>query len=241
MENASKALIMAGSILISIIVIGLVVVSYNQIVSVQQTKNNADITSKMTKYAKMFEQYNTSIYGSELLSLGNLQEYYNNSQKDVQGYDEIKINVKIKNTIKENGKTYLSQGQHSLEEVKDGLDSLKAKIGEYEDDRNGYEYRKNGKTIKKSVKYYAQLSNRQIAILFGVPFTSDELDYDIGEKLADKDKTTNPDTVKLLKDIEIYKNLKTSYTGFKNKVFMCENTTYNEYNGRINFMNFTEN
>ena len=100
---------------------------------------------------------------------------------------------------------------------------------------------KNGKTIKKSVKYYAQLSNRQIAILFGVPFTSDELDYDIGEKLADKDKTTNPDTVKLLKDIEIYKNLKTSYTGFKNKVFMCENTTYNEYNGRINFMNFTEN
>lgn len=235
MENASKALIMAGSILISIMVIGLVVVSYNQIVSVQQTKNNADITSKMTEYAKMFEQYNTSIYGSELLSLGNLQADYNYRQANLQGYSLVTITVKVKNQIKENGTTYLSQGEQSLASIRNGLDNLEEKIAYYENDNNGYLNKKE--KVKRSVKYYAQLSNRQIAILFDIEFRSSELDYEIGDSLANS--TENPNTAKLLKDIETYKNLKTEYTEFKNKRFICSNTQYDNI-GRIKSMYYTE-
>lgn len=238
MENASKALIMAGSILISIMIIGLVVFSYNQIVSVQRIKDNADSVSKLTEYSKMFEQYNTSIYGSELLSLANLQEYYKVSQKDVEGYDEIKIVVKIKNQIKDddNKKLYLKSGECDLTDVRIALTDLEDDIANYEDaNKKGYKNEIEKKKGARSVKYYAQLSNRQIAVLFEVPFTSGEEDSAIVDKL-----TTFPKTADLMKDIDKYKNLKTMYTGFKNTVFTCEKTGYNKYNGRINEMYFKE-
>ena len=57
MENASKALIMAGSILISIMVISLLVLVYNQLKSLEQTRENADATDKMAEYMRKCRRY----------------------------------------------------------------------------------------------------------------------------------------------------------------------------------------
>ena len=57
MENASKALIIAGSVLISIMVISLLVFGYNQLSDLEQTRANSDDNVKMAEYMRRFEQF----------------------------------------------------------------------------------------------------------------------------------------------------------------------------------------
>ena len=93
MENASKALIMAGSILIALLIIGLLVIGYNQISGLEQTKTDNDVNKKMIEYMRQFEQFNRTLYGSELLSLANLQSDYNSSEaREDVGYDRDRNN-----------------------------------------------------------------------------------------------------------------------------------------------------
>lgn len=103
MENASKALIMAGSILIAIMVIGLLVYGYNQMSDLEQTKEDAKITDTLAEYMRRFEQYNRGqgdepLYGSEILSLANLQEDYNLLEA-TDGYSPVSIKIEIKKEI----------------------------------------------------------------------------------------------------------------------------------------------
>ena len=103
MENASKALIMAGSILIAIMVIGLLIYGYNQISDLEQTRADAEVTDTLAEYMRRFEQYNRGqgdepLYGSEILSLANLQEDYNLLQA-TDGYSPVTIKIEIKKEI----------------------------------------------------------------------------------------------------------------------------------------------
>ena len=99
MENASKALIMAGSVLIAILVIGMLVLGYRNLSSLEQQKEDSESDSTLN-YMVKFEQFNRTLYGSELLSLANLQEDYNSSY-DVkyEGYDRIEITVVTKGIV----------------------------------------------------------------------------------------------------------------------------------------------
>lgn len=236
MENASKALIMAGSVLIALLVIGIVSLMYTQLSEIQQTKSDVETTTKAIDYMKRFEQYNRTVYGSELLSLGNLQLDYNYRQADLQGYTPVTITVQIKKAVRENGKTYVSVGVKDLSVIRSGLSSLEEDIAYYEENSNGYQNKKE--SGKRSVSYYAQLSNRQIATLFEVSYSSGETDYEIGERLANS--VQNPRTSKLLQDIELYTNLKAGYTEFKNTSFTCQNIQYDN-NARVSTMSFIEN
>ena len=71
MENASKALIMAGSILIALLVIGMLVLGYRNISSLEQQKEDSEGDMSALDYMRKFEQFNRTLYGSELLSLAN--------------------------------------------------------------------------------------------------------------------------------------------------------------------------
>ena len=62
MENASKALIIAGSVLMAVLVIGALMLMYNQIADIEQTKTDNDELSKMEDYSKKFEEYNGTIF-----------------------------------------------------------------------------------------------------------------------------------------------------------------------------------
>ena len=74
MENASKALIMAGSVLIAILVIGMLVLGYRNLSSLEQQKEDSESDSTLN-YMVKFEQFNRKLYGSELITLANLQKY----------------------------------------------------------------------------------------------------------------------------------------------------------------------
>lgn len=228
MENASKALIMAGSILIALLIIGLLVIGYNQISGLEQTRTDTDVNQKMVEYMRQFEQFNRTLYGSELLSLANLQEDYNTSEaREDVGYDRIEITVQINTGIVDS--TYFVAGTHSLETIADNQRRLENDIASYEQTQRKYNNR--------SVKYYSQKRYREIAVDFGMDPPSDMADYDIEYYYLRNNSTTTS----LLNEIQEYTNLTAIYTEFRTgKRFRCTEVEYNNSTGRISSMYFVE-
>lgn len=96
MENAAKALQIAGGVLISLIIIGALVYGYQQLSSLEQTREDAEGEVKSADFNGNYEVYNRSgLYGSELLSLANKMEDYNIKQAEEQGYQEISMTVTL--------------------------------------------------------------------------------------------------------------------------------------------------
>ena len=228
MENASKALIMAGSVLIALLVIGLLVIGYNQLSGLEQTRTDSDVNQKMVEYMRQFEQFNRTLYGSELLSLANLQEDYNTSEaREDVGYDRIEITVRINQGIV--GSTYFVAGTHRLETIADDQKKLENDIASYETTQRKYNNR--------SVKYYSQKRYREIAIDFGMDPPSNMADYDIEYYYLRSNSTTTD----LLNEIQEYTNLTSIYTEFRTgKRFRCTDVQYNNSTGRISSMYFVE-
>ena len=228
MENASKALIMAGSVLIALLVIGLLVIGYNQLSGLEQTRTDSDVNQKMVEYMRQFEQFNRTLYGSELLSLANVQEDYNTSEaREDVGYDRIEITVRINQGIV--GSTYFVAGTHSLETIADDQKKLENDIASYETTQRKYNNR--------SVKYYSQKRYREIAIDFGMDPPSNMADYDIEYYYLRSNSTTTD----LLNEIQEYTNLTSIYTEFRTgKRFRCTDVQYNNSTGRISSMYFVE-
>ena len=144
MENASKALIMAGSVLMAILVIGLLVFGYQSLSALEQSKENAKGDLKAEQYMERFEQFDRTLYGSELLSLANLLEDYNNTD-DVKydGYEEMTIEVY---TTGITSTTYFKEGKDNITKILEDKNNIEEAISKYEV--------KNSKYIHKSLKYY---------------------------------------------------------------------------------------
>ncbi len=225
MENASKALIIAGSVLMAVLVIGALMLMYNQIADIEQTKTDNDELSKMEDYSKKFEEYNGTIYGSELFSLANLQDDYTKRYKQEDGYTKITITVIINNSI--SGTSYFQSGENDINNILANKNDIEKNITEFEN---------KNKFKGKTVKYYSQLTIREIADIYGVNFSSDDLESDVEDKIRQK----GGEAKRLIEAIAEYKNIKSVYTEFKNKRFKCTNVTYNRNNGRIESMRFEE-
>ena len=128
MENASKALIMAGGIFIAQLVITLLVFFYNNIVTVQNADEEAEIIEQAAEFNKQYDVYNrNNLYGSEILSLANKMEDYNRKEAAEKGYPEIEMEV----TITENIGTYFASGTYSAQQLQNELSNLQDKIEEY--------------------------------------------------------------------------------------------------------------
>lgn len=225
MENASKALIIAGSVLMAVLVIGALMLMYNQITDIEQTKTDNDELSKMEDYSKKFEEYNGTIYGSELFSLANLQDDYTKRYKQEDGYTKITITVIINNSI--SGTSYFQSGENDINKILANKNDIEKDITDFEN---------KNKFKGKTVKYYSQLTIREIADIYGVNFSSDDLESDVEDKIRQK----GGEAKRLIEAIAEYKNIKSVYTEFKNKRFKCTNVTYNRNNGRIESMRFEE-
>lgn len=241
MENASKALIMAGSVLLAIMVIGLLVFGYRQMSDLEQTKENSKEVDKLAEYMARFEQFNrgkdNALYGSELLSLANLQEDYNlsDARADV-GYDKIEIKVEI--TKKLEG--YLEAGkEYNISEILEKINGVLEEAENYEKQNSNYN--------NKSVRYYSKKSYREIAVDFNIDIPSNAPNVPSFDENGNEIKTVeeylreNSKVNALLNEIEQYNTLNTTYNQFRiGKRFYCENVDYNEFNGRIKTMTFVE-
>ena len=110
MENASKALLMAGGVLLSIIIIGVVMFAYRGITSLQKEKDVGLSNAQVSKINEQIEKYTSKsvIYGSEVLSICNAIEDYSKKYPESDGYPEIQLKIKIKADGKENAQCGLS-------------------------------------------------------------------------------------------------------------------------------------
>lgn len=131
MENASKAIIMAGGILIAIIIVTVLVIVFSSISDVYSEEGMSLTAEQLEEYNRKFSTYDKSLYGSELLSLANLVHDYNErllvGNEDTQFYEDNKIQVtvyfysEITGTKGEDGKTYyegVKKGAQSIEELR---------------------------------------------------------------------------------------------------------------------------
>lgn len=131
MENASRAIIMAGGILIAIVIITVVVIVFGSISDVYTEEGMSLTNEQLEEYNRKFSTYDKSLYGSELLSLANLVHDYNErilyGNENTEFYEDNKITVtvyfytEIIGTTGTDGKTHyagVKRGAQNIEELR---------------------------------------------------------------------------------------------------------------------------
>lgn len=84
MENASKALIMAGSVLIAIVIIGALVLMFNNLNNYQQVNTQGNRDTQVVEFNNQYETYHRkNVRGSDLYSLLNRVVDYNRRKSEV--------------------------------------------------------------------------------------------------------------------------------------------------------------
>lgn len=97
MENASKALLMAGWVLIALLVISLAVLAYNKMSQYQKSQSDLVEVEQLADFNEQFTQYvRDDLNGIDLVTLANKVVDFNQKKS---GAGEINYDQKIKLTI----------------------------------------------------------------------------------------------------------------------------------------------
>lgn len=151
MENASRALVIAGGVLLSLIIIGVVMFAYRGITSLQKEKDISLSNEQVSKINEQIEKYTKKsvIYGSEVLSICNTIEDYSRKYPRSEGYPKITAIIKIKADGKNDVELffkdeYNDEQYNSTQRLKGDYDSAI----ETRDDK-GKTTISNGKTIEE--------------------------------------------------------------------------------------------
>lgn len=232
MENASKALIMAGSVLLGLLILGLLVMMFNNIRDLRNTEATAEDVKALAEYNRQIEMYNRdSVYGVELISLANLISDYNEKQAGLKGYKEITVTVTIKNSNLGSIKEGAENNSVSIGKLLENFNTLEGNVEEYKKtkvkDIQNNEARKilsdYGKTV---AQFYGMRTNQ------------------IEQHLRDRDKSKSDEKINNeCSEIELivgnYGTLKTELTQFKNTPFSTS-VKYDENTGRVYEMAFDD-
>ncbi len=201
MENASRALVIAGGVLLSLIIIGVVMFAYRGITSLQKEKDISLSNEQVSKINEQIEKYTKKsvIYGSEVLSICNAIEDYSRKYPESEGYPKITAIIKIKADGKNNvelffkdeynDEEYNDEQYNSTQRLKDDYDSAI----ETRDDK-GKISMSNGKTIE-------ELYN-----LLGTGGENHDKLHSYFDLYLNGGKHTFKDILQLLEEYEKYKN-----------------------------------
>ena len=204
MENMTKALEIAASVLIGVLILSLLVFGYNQIREQKNIEQKNERASQLSKFNINFESYaKDTVYGSEILSLENEVINYN-ERKAVDGYQEIELEVKISTGVL-NGQ-YLVAGTYSATSLDQQYKKLVKKIKEADITVFG-----------KSISYWSKLSDKETEKTVKARSDFSESEY-----------------TKLKTNRTTYKKYVEEQTDFARKTFKYDDVTeYDSGNGRI--------
>lgn len=204
MENMTKALEIAASVLIGVLILSLLVFGYNQIREQKNIEQKNEKASQLSKFNINFESYaKDTVYGSEILSLANEVINYN-EKKAVDGYQEIELEVKISTGVL-NGQ-YLVAGTYSATSLDQQYKKLVKKIKEA-----------NITVFGKSISYWSKLSDKETEKTVKARSDFSESEY-----------------TKLKTNRTTYKKYVEEQTDFARKTFKYDDVTeYDSGNGRI--------
>ena len=97
MENVAKALTIAGTILISVLVISAVVFMYRDLTSVKRQDAENQKLQEITDFNKSFESFDKTLSGAKMLSLSNKIKDYNEKYTVSEGYKKIELYINENN------------------------------------------------------------------------------------------------------------------------------------------------
>lgn len=216
MENASKALNIAAGVLIGVLILSLLVFSYNQLRALRQAEENS--TSKeqeVDKFNKQFDGYIKDVYGSDMLSVANKAQDYNNTQYEYKGYSRVEVIVTFTSNIGEkiNGTYYgFKAKKYTTDDIISNMVSLQSKTKEYGN------------------KIYANYEVSELAYM-----TTAEKNQIFEKAKLSKDKIESAN-----EDIKWYSILKSDETKIKSKVFKYITSSYDNTTGRIKLLEYKE-
>lgn len=230
MENASKALIMAGSVLLALIIIGAFMLMLTNLTDYQEKTDTAIEQQQIVEFNNQFSTYDrTNLRGNDMLSLMNRIIDYN-TRKTVEGIGFQKMKITIKGIDKKilEAIRYDTTGPNLLIKkntyTQDNLSEIVEKPQELEN--------------KYQKKYIIQLVNN----------ISKYMDiYNSGVSITEKIKKIDeqkwlPKTVTSYGSIDSVKNdilIYYEYLQFKRTYFdSTGETKYDKNTGRIIEMNF---
>lgn len=200
MENASKALLMAGGILIALMIIGALLLMFNQIGDYEKAQSSSEKVSQVADFNKEYIRYTyDDIKGYDLISLINKAIDFNGKEIPVSNsvdYDK-KITIKVNNM---NGfvAKYGVNGTASLFKQKQ------------------YEIKDSSNELSKAILKFSELETKYT---LGV-MSKLSADYDT---IKNGEKTIKEVTGRDIKDISI-KEIEQyrEYSEFKNSTFRSD-------------------
>lgn len=224
MENASKALLMAGGILTTLIIIGLLLLTFNRIGAYRQANSDSQKTTRIADFNNEFLKYieDGKIEGSDLITLANKIIDFNkkNGTLNYINYDfKMKLTVgNIANFRSRYGYTnraqaFFSENQYTIEDKSSNSHSTK-KESQLEDNINLFNGVDKGILKRLSGAYNPDKS-------------------DIDNKKAIKDVYEDWDEIN--PTYKLIKNYK-EYSEFMASRFKLINVTYNE--GQLQSLSF---
>ena len=207
MSNASKALMMAGGVLISLMIIGVAIYMYNGIIKAKAQEDITAMSKNILKINGQIEAFTNAskIYGSNVLSLCNLIEDYRTKYVTSEGYPEILMEIKIDNNslLKWDelcGKTL--EDYKLLAEYNLKVDQLKQLGDSY-------------------VGHYDYLGT--VEFLAGLQY--EELELYIYSKCGEENQYLYEQVINKVNQYQIMKSV---LTEFKNKEFECKEIKYDD-------------
>ena len=255
MENASKALIMAGSVLIALMIIGALLLMFNSLSSYQKVGEQNTREAQVIEFNNQYETYNRkNVRGSDLYSLLNKVADYNR-RKSTEGtgtqdegqylaYQPIKITFDLDGKLEQFYAPIASSRDTYTHLIQKGGYEQSSTINEFENDI--------GSTIKDLESKYGanSLTNLTTGLtkIFIADSSTDKEKTEAIKKFNNASKSKNVSNWSEIKEgstirNDVYKYYE--YVQFKRAKFNCErnsysdtNIKYNEQTGRIIEMNF---
>ena len=218
MENAAKALTIAGTILISLIVISALIFMFREIRGIKSQDTSNQRTQEIINFNKSYESYDKTLYGSELLSLASKIEDYNVRYTATDGYQPIKLIISSGITNYDISNFDRDDASSSLTKYRDNIENLMKNTYK---SSNNLEALYKANSIMKDNSYtskeYTRAEQQKKEILNKIG--KNENDINIEENYNEYNK---------------YKELKTG------KKFTCNGIDYDDGNGRIISMKFSQ-
>ena len=216
MENASKALLMAGGILLAIITLSLIIYLTSSTTRMAEEQDAKTLSEQITEFNKSYEAYNRRrMYGTDVITIVNKAIDHNrrmNAGETNRYYVNIVVNTtesfmttvdEVDNTKTKNNKRTMSATEAKVilgSEINATLNAGQYQLGDWQRD--------------------------------GVL----EMDQGIIDFFSE-DKT---DGIKSSNDKKYTYYIYSALTNFKRAIFRCDGVEYNPNTGRIQSMTFSQ-
>lgn len=221
MENASKALVIAGTVLISILVISVGILVFNQMSDYQKSRSDLVKDKQVAKFNEGFTQYiNDDIKGIDIITVANKVNDYNKKEID---YGVINYDKKIDMTI---DMTKYDQTNSIFEKKSYNSEEFINKIKQYTNLEEKYSIKVLGllySNIESLKKYYSE----------GKVTEGKDIKQVLGTERYNETELIKEITRGSFSELEKY----SEYAEFKGKPFKGNEPKYNE-KGQINEMSF---